>query len=370
MSNKDYYSILGVDKKASKAEVKKAFHKLAHKYHPDKKGGDEKKFKEIGEAYSVLSDDKKRAEYDAYGRTFGGAAAGGAGGFGGQGGPYSGWDFSNFAQGFGGSGGQQMEFDLGDIFGDFFGGGRGRGAGQKRGRDISIDVELTFKEAVFGVERKVLLSKISTCNDCKGSGAEKGTKTKKCTVCNGSGKIHDTKQTVFGAFATTRECDACNGKGEVPEEKCKSCGGLGVKKQEGEIKIAVPAGINDGEMIRMTGGGEAVPGGVPGDLYVKVHVKDDKRFRKDGYDLIMPLSIKLTDALLGASKKIETLDGELTLKIPKGISHGERLRIKGKGVPKGIGSRGDLYVKIDIQIPSKLSRKAKKAVEVLREEGI
>lgn len=371
MSNKDYYSILGVDKNASKAEVKKAFHKLAHKYHPDKKGGDEKKFKEIGEAYSVLSDDKKRAEYDAYGRTFGGATHGGAGGFGGQGGPYSGWDFSNFAQGFGGAGEQHVEFDLGDIFGDFFGGGMGRqSAGQKRGRDISIDLELTFKEAVFGVERKVLLSKITTCNDCGGSGAKKDTEMKKCDVCNGSGKIHDTKQTIFGSFATTRECEVCNGKGEVPKEKCKSCGGLGVKKQQEEIKISVPAGINNGEMIRMTGGGEAVPGGVAGDLYVKVHVKDDKRFKKNGYDLTMSLSVKLTDALLGASKKIETLDGELTLKIPKGISHGERLRIKGKGVPKGIGGRGDLYVKIDIQIPSKLSRKAKKAVEVLKEEGI
>ncbi len=368
MSNKDYYNILGIDKSASKAEVKKAFHKLAHKYHPDKKGGDEKKFKEIGEAYSVLSDDKKRAEYDAYGRTF--AGAGSSGGFYGQDGPSSGWGFSDFAQGFGGAGGQHMEFDLGDIFGDFFGGGRSRATEQKRGRDISIDVELTFKEAVFGVERKVLLSKISTCDDCNGSGAKKGAEMKKCTICNGSGKIHDTKQTIFGAFSTTRECEVCNGKGEVPKEKCKSCGGLGVKKQEEEIKITVPAGINDGEMIRMAGMGEAVPGGVPGDLYVKVHVKNDKHFKKVGHDLIMPLSIKLTDALLGDSKKIETLDGELVLKIPKGISHGERLRIKGKGVPKGIGSRGDLYVKIDIQIPGKLSRKAKKAVEVLREEGI
>lgn len=357
MSSKDYYSILGIEKNASKEEVKKAFRGLAHKYHPDKKGGDEKLFKEIGEAYSVLGDDKKRAEYDAYGRTFNGAGGGqGPGGF----------DFSGFANGFGG--GQQVEFDLGDIFGDIFGGGRG--AQQRRGRDISIDIVLTFKESVFGVERKVLLTKTSACEECKGSGAKKGTDTKTCEKCNGVGKVHETKQTMFGAFSTTRACDACHGKGSVPKEKCPTCKGLGVHRREEEMTIAVPSGINNGEMIRMTGAGEAVQGGVSGDLYVKIHVKQDERFRKEGYDLVMPLSIKLTDALLGDSKKIETLDGELTLKIPQGISFGERLRIKGKGVPKGSSGRGDLYVKIDIQIPSKLSRVAKKALETLREEGI
>lgn len=359
MSKKDYYSILGVDKSASKSEIKKAFRNLAHKYHPDKKGGDESRFKEIGEAYSVLSDDKKRAEYDTYGQTFGGSSTGGGqtGGFGG---------FGGFGQQ-GGFGGQQVEFDLGDIFGDFFG---GRGAQQKRGRDISIDIELSFKESVFGVKRKVLLTKIGTCEECHGTGALKGTETKTCDTCNGSGKVHETKQTMFGAFSTTKTCDICHGKGNVPKEKCKTCGGVGVHRKEVEIPIAVPAGINNGEMIRLTGGGEAVPGGVSGDLYVKIHVKTDKNFKKEGYDLIMPLSIKLSDALLGNSKKIETLDGELTLKIPQGVSHGERLRIKNKGVPKGGSSRGDLYVRIDIQIPNRLSRNAKKAVEMLREEGI
>ncbi len=362
MSNEDYYSLLGVDKNASKSEIKKAFHKLAHKYHPDKKGGDEKLFKKIGEAYSVLSDDKKRAQYDAYGRTFAGGGGGPSGGAAG------GFDFSNFAQGFGGA--QNIEFDFGDIFGDIFGGGMGGRTRQKRGRDISIDIELTFKESVFGVEKKVLLNKVGVCSDCGGSGAEKGSKTKKCDVCNGTGKIQEAKQTMFGTFSTSRVCDTCNGTGEVPEKKCKTCGGLGVNKKEEEILIRIPAGINDGEMIRLTGMGEAVAGGVPGDLYVRVHVRNDTNFIKNGYDLIMPLSIKLTDALLGASKKIETLDGELTLKIPKGISFGEKLRIKGKGVPKNTGGRGDLYVKIDIQMPNRLSKTAKKAVEVLRDEGI
>jgi molecular chaperone DnaJ len=356
MSGKDYYSILGVDKSATKSDIKKAFRALAHKHHPDK-GGDESRFKEIGEAYSVLSDDKKRAEYDAYGRTFNGNGQGGAG-FG------QGFDFSNFAQGFGG---QQVEFDLGDIFGDFFGGKSQR---QKRGRDISIDIELSFKESVFGVTREVLLSKVGACKECKGSGAKKGSETVSCVTCNGVGKIHDVKQTVFGAFSTTRECERCHGKGNVPKEKCTTCSGVGVLKQQEEIKVAVPAGINNGEMIRLTGAGEALPGGNSGDLYVKIHVKDDARFKKEGVDIIMPLSIKLTDALLGDSKKIDTLDGELTLKIPQGVTHGERLRVKGKGVPKGVGGRGDLYVKIDIQIPNNLSKTAKKAVETLREEGI
>ena len=360
--SKDYYSILGVEKGASKDDIKKAFRKLAHKYHPDKVGGDEQKFKEIGEAYSVLSDDKRRAEYDTYGRTFGG------GGGGAQGGPYGGpggFDFSNFAQGFGG--GQGVEFDVGDIFGDFFGGGARR---TRRGRDISIDIELSFKESVFGVERTVLLTKVGTCEACEGSGAKKGTKLATCGTCNGAGKVHETKQTIFGAFSTTRTCNVCNGTGKVPEEKCTTCHGQGVLRKEEEVKIAVPAGIDDGEMVRLTGGGEAIPGGTPGDLYVKIHVKKDAKFRKEGHDLVMPLSIKLTDALLGATYKIETLDGELSLKVPAGVTHGERLRVKGKGIPQRYGSRGDLYITIDIQVPSKLSRKAKEAAEVLRNEGV
>jgi len=360
MSSKDYYSILGVEKSASKDDIKKAFRKLAHKYHPDKQSGDEQRFKEIGEAYAVLGDEKKRAEYDAYGRTFGGAGGGPQGGFGG-------FDFNDFAQGFG-QHGQQVEFDFGDLFSDIFSGQRG--AQQRRGRDISIDVELSFKESIFGVERRVLLNKTGLCHECDGSGAEKGAGTEKCTTCNGTGKVHETKQTMFGAFATTRPCEVCHSRGEVPKAKCGACAGMGVKKQEEEIPIAVPAGINNGEMIRLTGAGEVIPGGMAGDLYVKVHVKDDPRYKKEGYDIVMPLSIKLTDALLGASMKIETLDGELTLKIPAGISFGERLRIKNKGVPKGGSSRGDLYVKIDIQVPGKLSRAAKKAAEALREEGI
>jgi molecular chaperone DnaJ len=357
MSNKDYYNILGVEKSASKDDVKKAFRKLAHQYHPDKQGGDEQKFKEIGEAYSVLGDDKKRAEYDSYGRTFNGGGQQ-AGGF----------DFSGFD--FGGFGGQQqggVEFDLGDMFGSFFGGGRPR---QRRGRDISIDIELAFKDAIFGVERKVLLAKVGTCDTCSGSGAKKGTDMVTCTTCNGAGKVHETRQTMLGVFSTAHACTVCNGTGKVPKEKCATCGGQGVLRRQEEVTIAVPAGIENGEMIRLTGGGEAIQGGTPGDLYVKIHVKEDKRYRREGTDLVRTLEVKLSDALLGATHKVDTLDGEVSVKIPQGVTFGERLRIKGKGIPTRGSSRGDLYFEINIHMPGKLSKSAQKAIEVLRAEGV
>lgn len=358
MSNRDYYAILGVTKSASKDDIKKAFRKLAHKYHPDKSGGDEQKFKEIGEAYAVLSNDKRRAEYDSYGRTFSGAQ-GNTGGF----------DFSGFQQGFGGSpfGAGGIEFDLGDIFGDFFGGKTNR---TRRGRDISIDLELTFKDAVFGVERKVLLSKIGTCDTCRGSGAKPGTELNTCSTCNGAGKIHEARQTVFGTFSTARVCDICSGSGKVPKQPCESCKGQGIVRKQEEITVRVPSGIDDGEMIRMQGAGESVTHGISGDLYIKIHVKKDSRYFKEGNNIVMRHSIKLTDSLLGASYTVDTLDGALQLKIPQGITHGERLRVKGKGVPVELGQRGDLFIAIDIQVPNKLSKKARTAAEQLREEGI
>ncbi|PIQ91563.1 MAG: molecular chaperone DnaJ [Parcubacteria group bacterium CG11_big_fil_rev_8_21_14_0_20_39_22] len=359
--SKDYYQILGVDKKAAKEEIKKAFRKLAHKYHPDKKDGDEVKFKEASEAYAVLSDDKKRAEYDAYGRVFSdGASASGGGGFGG-------FDFSDFVNQGGFGAGQGVEFDLGDIFSEFFGGG-GRSR-TKRGRDISIDIELPFEESVFGVSRKVLLTKTSVCDICEGTGA-KSSKTKTCSKCNGKGKMHETRKSILGSFSTTRTCDACYGKGTVPEESCDRCLGSGVRRKEEEITVAIPAGIDSGEMIRMNGAGEAVAGGVSGDLYIKIHVVPHKNFRKEGNNLITDLSVKLSSALLGGEYVLETLDGNITVKIPAGISFGEILRVKGKGVPVSGGRRGDLLIKINIQMPAKLSRIAKKAVEELKEEGI
>ncbi len=356
----NYYETLGVEKSASKDEIKKAFRKLAHQYHPDKTGGNDSKFKELNEAYSVLSDDKKRAEYDTYGRTFndmGGAGAQGQG--------FGGFDFSGFQNGQG-----FEDFDLGDIFGQFFGGARGGGARQKRGSDISIDVELTFQESIFGVDRTILLTKTSTCDNCKGNGGEPGTEMKTCSTCNGKGKIHETKNSFLGSFSTTRTCSTCNGSGKVPTQKCKKCHGAGVIKKQEEIKIKIPAGIEHGEMIRLTGGGEAVAGGITGDLYIKVHVKKHPLFRKEGINLITDLNIKLTTAILGGDYNLETLDGPLTIKIPQGVSHDEVLRVKGKGVPIDRSKRGDLLAKIHIQLPNKISKTAAKLIEELKKEGI
>ncbi|MFA6535854.1 MAG: molecular chaperone DnaJ [Candidatus Paceibacterota bacterium] len=361
---KDYYEILGVDKKASKDDIKKAFRKLAHEHHPDKKGGNEAKFKEINEAYGVLSDDQKRAQYDTYGQAFsGGAGPGQGGGFGGFGGA-GGFDFSGFA-----NGGQGFEgFDLGDLFGDFFGGGGGRSR-TKRGRDISVDIEISFAESVFGVDKKFSLAKDSTCNICKGSGAKSGTELKTCEVCGGKGKVQETRRSFIGVFNTVQTCGNCHGKGKVPKEKCEHCRGEGILRQEQEINVKIPAGINDDEAVRLSGAGEAIAGGPSGDLYIKVHVKPHSSIVKEGNNLLMDVSVKLSDALLGAEYQVSTLDGNLSVKIPEGITHGEILRVRNKGVPYG-NRRGDLLLNVKIVMPTKLSKTAKKAIEDLRQEGI
>jgi len=356
MAKQDYYQILGLDKAASKDDVKKAFRKLASKYHPDKQTGDEAKFKEISEAYAVLGDDKKRAEYDAYGHAFQGAGGGGASGYG----NFNWADFQNMA------GGEGFEFNINDIFGDVFGGGAQR---QARGRDISIDIELSFNDAVFGTSRKVLVTKNNTCSLCEGSGAKKGTDLVTCSTCNGNGRIRETRQSIMGTFQTVRECNVCKGSGKVPKEQCEMCRGSGVVRSQDEILIQVPSGIQNGEMIRMTGRGEAVQGGIPGDLYVKIHVKPHQSITRDGSTLLTTLHIKLSDALLGNIYSVATLDGNVEIKVPEGVKHGEMLRIKGKGVPQGT-ARGDFMVKIYIDIPQKLSRTAKKLIEELRNEGI
>ena len=359
---KDYYTILGVSKNASEDEIKSAFRKLAQKYHPDKKGGDENKFKEASEAYAVLSDKKKRAEYDTYGKTFAGGAPGGGFGF----------DFSDFARGWNGFGGQGFqEFDLGDIFGEFFGGaGSPFGGGARRGRDISIDIELPFREAIFGSERRVLISKMSQCQACEGTGAKKGTKKISCNSCNGKGTIRETRNTFFGNFTTSRTCPTCIGRGELPDHPCEICHGKGITKREEEIHVIIPAGFSDGEMIRMPGRGEAATGGGAGDLYVKLHVRTDKYFVREGNNLLTVLKIKLSEALLGAERRIHTLDGDVILSVPAGISHGESIRVRERGVPYGRGSRGDLLVRIEIELPKKLSKNAKSLVEKLRGEGL
>lgn len=354
---KNHYETLGVDKKATKEDVKKAFRKLAQKHHPDK-GGDEAKFKEITEAYSVLSDDSKRREYDSYGQSFAGGGAPG-----GQGGGY-GFDPSQFS----GFGGGNVEFDFSDLFGDLFNGGGGNRI--KRGRDISMDIEVTFKESVEGTRRKVLVTKVSTCDTCHGNGAKPGTEMKTCTTCNGQGRVHETRNSPLGSFSSVRACTACDGTGKIPKEKCVTCSGHGVLKREQEITIPVPAGIDGGEMLRMPGMGEAMKGGTSGDLYIKVHVKPHPVFKKDGLNLVMHMPMKLTDALLGTDTTITTVDDKkLEVKIPPMTAPEETLRLRGKGVMVG-SQRGDILIRLTITMPRKLSPKTRKLIEDLKNDGM
>ncbi len=361
---KDYYAILGVDRKATKDDIKKAFRKLAQKHHPDK-GGDENKFKEVTEAYSILSNERKRREYDSYGRTFAGGGAGAStGGFDpsqfsgaqGQGSPFGEFDFSDIFSGFSG-------------FGDIFTGGEG--ASQvARGRDISIDIEISFKEAILGARRSMLIAKVSKCEECVGTGAKKGTKMKECSVCGGSGRMHETRNSIFGAFSAVRTCKECEGTGKIPTERCNVCSGHGVLRREEEISVSVPAGIDNGEMIRLPGQGEAVKNGTSGDLYVKVHVKPHPIFKKEGVNIVMDLPIKITDALLGSTVPVTLIDDKvLEIKIPQLSNAEETLRVRGKGV-HAQGAQGDLLIRVTIALPKKISSRAKKAISELKEEGL
>ena len=357
--SKDYYKILGVERNASADEIKKAFRKLAHEYHPDKGGGNEAKFKEASEAYSVLSDDKKRAQYDQFGSSFSGAGGGYSGGFGG----FDGFDFSQFTQG----NGQGFEFDLGDIFGDFFGGSRR--SQTRRGADISIDLQISFSESVFGANKTIFLTKSSVCRDCGGSGAKTGSEMHTCSDCGGRGKVKETRRSFLGSIVTERVCEKCHGTGKIPKHKCEKCHGQGITRKQDEITVKIPADIDDGQTVRLNGAGEAIIGGVPGDLYIKIHVKTEKNFEKVDKDIVMTLDVKLSDALLGAKYQVKTLDGEIELKIPELTKFGEILRIKGRGVPRG-NTRGDLLIKINIITPNRLSREAKKAIEDLKGIGL
>ena len=359
----DYYTILGVEKNASKEEIKRAYRKLAHKYHPDKSGGSDTEFKRINEAYYVLGDDKRKAEYDRFG-TF----SGGRGGFAGQGD----FGFEEMWKNFGGSGGFSFGGgDFTDIFESLFGVGfQGSARQSKRGRDISIEIMIPFSEAVFGTTRKILLNKRATCEECKGSGATGASKTEKCETCSGSGTVRESRRSIFGVFTSLSECPKCKGRGEVIKNPCKACKGEGVLRRENEVEISIPAGINNGEMLRLTGEGEAKRGGAAGDLYVKIHVEPHRLFAREGHDLISEIEVSLTDALLGAQKQIEALDGKIKIEIPQGVDSGDMLRVRGRGVPKERSGRGDLLFKVKIKNPKKLSRKARELIEELKKEGL
>ncbi|MFA5962360.1 MAG: molecular chaperone DnaJ [Parcubacteria group bacterium] len=370
---KNFYDTLGVSKGASDDEIKKAYRKLAHKHHPDKAGGDEAKFKEINEAYQVLSDKTKRSQYDQYGQTFEQAGRSGAGAGGGQG--FGGFDFSGF-QGFGG-GGQNADFEFGggdfeDIFSSIFSGGRGGATTRrKRGKDIQVDVEIEFSEMVSGATRQINLRKQTVCDRCDGTGAEKGSELKTCPTCGGAGRVQKVSRSFFGNFSQVAECPECHGSGKVTAKKCSKCGGDGRVMEETKLEIKIPAGIMDGQTLSMQGAGEAGGvGGVSGDLYINVHVRAHNDFKRSGQDVLSSVEIPFSVAALGGETIIETIDGRLTLKIPAGTQSGEQFRVKGKGIPDlHSGARGNQIVKVMVRIPKKLSRDQKRLLEELGRLG-
>lgn len=357
---KDYYDILGVSKDASDADIKKAYRKLAHTYHPDKKGGDEAKFKEVNEAYQTLSDPQKRQQYNQFGSNY--QQAGGAGGYGNA----QGFSFEDlFGQsGFSFGGGFE------DVFSDVFG-GRGRSQNQSRGRDIQVEVEITLEEAYKGVSRSIELDVQGICEVCDGTGAEKK-KTKQCPTCKGRGYIDKQVRTMLGTFNQRETCSTCHGKGEIPESICRACQGTGVKRQKKKVDIAVPAGISHGQTLEMRGMGEASPySNMVGSLYIHVSVKPHLLFERKGNDLYITQDIVYTTAVLGGSIDLQTLDGELTLKVPKHTQSGKVFRIKDKGMPHLQGrGHGDMFVTLRISTPSHISRKAQQLLKDLQSEGM
>ncbi|MDR4936228.1 molecular chaperone DnaJ [Rossellomorea marisflavi] len=350
MSKRDYYEVLGVDKGASKEEMKKAYRKLSKKYHPDinKEADAADKFKEVKEAYEVLSDDQKRAQYDQFGHTdpnqgFGG---GGAGDFGG---------------GFGG-------FE--DIFNTFFGGG---GGGRRRdpnapraGADLQYTMTLSFEEAVFGKDTEIEIPREEECDTCHGSGAKPGTKVETCSHCQGSGQLNVEQNTPFGRIVNRRVCHHCNGTGKQIKDKCRTCGGDGKVQKRRKISVKIPAGIDDGQQLRVSGQGEpGINGGPAGDLYVVFHVRNHDFFERNGDDVYCEMPITFAQAALGDEIEVPTLHGKVKLKVPGGTQTGTRFRVKGKGVPnvRGYGT-GDQHVLIKVVTPSKLTEKQK---QLLRE---
>lgn len=357
MSKRDYYEVLGVGKDASADEIKKAFRKLAVKYHPDKDGGDEAKFKEANEAYEVLKDAQKRQRYDQFGHA---GVGGGAGGN-----PFEGFG------GFGSQGAQGFEFNfgdgggLGDIFGQFFGGGfGGQQSGPRRGRDVETSVTLSFEDAVFGVEKDLKLTFDSECEHCKGETVEPGYSMKTCGTCKGAGQRVRVVNTMFGAIQQAMTCEDCRGKGKVPEKPCTVCKGTGVTRQEQDITVKIPAGIDDGATIRLRDRGEAIGGGARGDLYVHVRVKAHKQFTREGDLILSEEHISMIDAALGTEIDVETVDGKVRMKVPAGTQSGTDFKLSGHGVPHlQRDSRGAHIVQVVVDTPTKLSRKQKELLE-------
>lgn len=354
-TKRDYYEVLGVDKNVDAQALKKAYRKLAMQYHPDRNPDNkeaEEKFKEISEAYEVLSDDTKRQTYDQFGH----AGMNGQGGFG-QGG------FNG--QGFGG-----FEDIFGDMFGDIFGGGfggqRARRRGPERGADIRQDVDITFEEAAFGKKMSIKINRSEECSECNGSGAKSGTSKKTCPTCNGAGEVRTVQRTPFGNIASSRTCSACNGEGEVVESPCPKCSGNGSTRKVKTIEVDIPAGIDDGQMIKLSGQGElGSKGGPRGDLYIVVNVKSHPLFTREGNDIYFDMPITFVQAALGDEIEVPTLDGKVKYTVPEGTQTGTVFRLREKGIPRLRGnSRGDQYIKVVVDTPRKLNERQK---DILRE---
>lgn len=342
MAKRDYYEVLGVSKTASADEIKTAFRRLAIKYHPDR-GGDEEKFKEINEAYEVLKDPEKRKRYDQFGHAGVGSNGGGFGGFNSS-------QYQNFNFDFG-------DLGLGDIFSSFFGGGQGASSGPKQGRDIQTSIEINFEQAIFGTEIPLSLNIEDTCRHCKGSTAEPGYELKTCPVCKGKGQVINVTRTVFGNIQQASICSQCHGSGKVPEKECTVCHGKGTQLTKQEIKLKIPAGIDDGATIRLKEHGEAVANGQKGDLYVNINVKPDKLFTREGDLILSTEHIDMVSAAIGTEIDVQTVDGKIRIKIPAGTQSGTDFKLSGHGVPHiNSNSRGAHIVTIIVDTPTKLSK--------------
>lgn len=370
---KDYYDILGVARGATQDEIKKAYRKLAHKHHPDKgNGGDDSKFKEVNEAYQVLGNEQKRKQYDQFGSAFnqqggfGGGAGAGAGGFNWQ-------DFSRA----GGQGGfnQNVEFDLGDLFGDFFGfgGSRRRGARsrQQGGGDIEAVITIDFMDVVKGAEKQYAVTHKILCETCKGSGAEPGSSATICETCKGSGAVQRVQQTMLGNFATQVQCPTCQGEGTIIKKTCTTCGGDGHHTKKEEIKVKIPAGISEGERLRLSGKGDAGYRGThAGDLYLQIHIIPNQKFERRDDNVHTTETLAIPDAVLGTTIQVETVEGAVRLKIPAGTDSGKKFILKHKGIPH-LRSRGhgDHVVTVKVDVPKKLTREQKRLFEELQKTG-
>ncbi|MDB5160443.1 MAG: Chaperone protein DnaJ [Candidatus Saccharibacteria bacterium] len=347
MSKRDYYEVLGVAKGASADELKKAYRKAAVKYHPDKEGGDEEKFKEVNEAYDVLKDAQKRQRYDQFGHAGVGGSSGG-GGYSGGSNPFEGFNSQSFDFGDG----------LGDIFSQFFGGGGQRQQAPQRGRDVEVTLQLNFEEAVFGLETEIDLDIDDECPHCHGTTVEPGYDMKTCPTCKGAGQQTRIMNTMFGAIQQSVVCPTCNGRGKIPEKECTVCHGKGTQRKKQSIKLKVPAGIDDGSTIRLSGRGEAITDGKKGDLYVNIRVKADKKFTREGDIILSEAHVGMIDATLGAEIDVETVDGVVRMKVPAGTQSGTDFKLSGHGIPHmNSDKRGPHIVNIVVDTPTKLSRK-------------